>query len=118
MIDEIKKRYELFSDSLISKISYERTTEKDGKIEIIIRSMNALNNYQFELVKLIITNVIEFRLIEKHPFSSLIINSALLIKENDFIIIDFYPDIYKDCLKINLESDFIIKAEKICYKVL
>ncbi|WP_143055625.1 hypothetical protein [Flavobacterium terrigena] len=118
MIEEILNRYESFSDSLISKICYERSNQNDGKIEVFIRCMNAYNDYQFESIKLVLTDVIEFRLIENNPFSALVVNSALLIKQDDFIIIDFFPDIFNEGLKLNSESDFMIRAKGINYQVL
>jgi len=118
MFDLIIDKYESFPDSLISSVSYERSNENDGKVDIIISCMNGYNNDEFETIKLSFVGVFKFRFIENHPFSSLIINKALLINDKAGITFDFFPDIYKDGLKENLESDFIIKCTNVFFEVI
>ena len=118
MFKEIIDKYENFSDSLISNINYKRSSEDEGKIEIVIRCMNSYNNYEFEIIKLTILGIYKFRFLEEKGFSSLIINSALLVEQEDCIIIDFFPDIYKEKFVLNENSDFIIKAKSVIYELI
>ena len=118
MIQEILNRYESFSDSKIIKIHIDNCNDLNMNVEVYLRSMNILNDYEFEIVKLIFINVKKIRLLENDTSTNLIVNSALLLKQKEFVILDFFPDIYSDRLEVNELSDFIIKCEKIIYEVI
>lgn len=117
MIKEINEKFGDFHDTVISSITYSRSTNEDGKIVIAIRAIN-LQTMEFENVSIVFEEVLSFRLIELEAFYSLIINSALIIESKDVIVFDFFPDIYSDRLELNEGSDFIIKCKRVSYKVL
>ncbi|UII32465.1 hypothetical protein LVD17_01250 [Fulvivirga ulvae] len=105
MLDEIKRKYGEFSDSLILKFTYE-AKESSQNLEVIIHCMNELNNYEFETVKLSFVNVISFRFIENERTSSVLVNSAFLERKNGVITFDFSPSIYSSSdLRENKNSD-------------
>lgn len=82
MINEILKRYESFSDGLISKISYERNHMNNiGKAEIYMTVMNAQDDYVFEKIKLSFIGIQKFRFVENENTSSFVINSAFIKEE-------------------------------------
>ena len=92
--------------------------KNNGRVEVYIRVMNALNDYISEEVKLTFIDILKIRFVEEEKTSSLIINSALIKEEEGVIIMDFFPDIYSWGLKENPESDFYIKCRKVEYEVL
>lgn len=49
MLDEIINKYENFSDSLVLEMLY-NTTSKN--LEVVIKCMNKLNDYEFETIKI------------------------------------------------------------------
>ena len=119
MLEEIKERFEFFSDALIKKISYEGVKEGYGKIVITLNTMDSDNNDNFSKIKLIFKGIQKFRLIEQYPFSSLIINQALLIEDEEGITFDFFPEICDDNrLKEDPNSDLLIKCQGVSFKVI
>jgi hypothetical protein len=115
MFSEIVNKYEKFSDGLISKISY-KASLNSKKVEVIINSMNKLNNYQFETIKLIFTEIVFIQFREKENQSSTLINSAFLANNNGIMVFDFFPLIYEnDNLRENDNSDFKIKCKEVKY---
>ncbi|MBN9293030.1 MAG: hypothetical protein J0G96_03520 [Flavobacteriia bacterium] len=116
MIDEIKNKYEHFSDSLVLKIVYD-ADDTSKKIEVIIKCMNKLNDYEFEIITLSFEDIISFCFIDTENQSNVSINAALLTNERGIITFDFSPLIFERAeLKENENSDFKIKCRKISYK--
>lgn len=113
MIQEITDKYKSFHDATIDKITYQRTINDEGFIIVNINAMNFKNNFEFEKVEITLKGIRSFRLVESFPYSSLIITAAVIIEEEGLITVDFFPDIYKDKLVINEDSDFIVKCNSI-----
>jgi hypothetical protein len=118
MLQDIILRYESFGDALISKISYERNIGDNGKVEVTLNTMNALNDYEFEYVKLVFIDIVEIRFVEAMNTSSLVLNTALIFEESDIITFDFFPLIYATDYKEDPNSDFKIKCRKVEYDFL
>ena len=118
MLNELKKKYGNFEDSLVSSITYSRTIDDDGRIEVILNAMNAEEDFRFDKIKLIFSNIVKFRFIEWHSFSSLIINTVLIMKRENEVVFDFFPLITSDGLKENDESDFKIICKEVKYEFL
>lgn len=116
MIEEIKEKYEDFADSLISQVSYLRTLDNQGIIEITLAVMNAENDYKFENIKLVLSNISTFRFVEMNNTSSLIIYGAILSQDNGVITLDFFPEIHDDKYVVNEESDFLVRCKHITYE--
>ena len=118
MINEIINKYEKFSDALISEINY-KSSIQSRNIEVIINCMNSQKDYEWETIKLIFMDVLFFKFSENENSSSTLINSALLKEEKDFILLDFFPQIFGNYnLKENVNSDFIIKCKILKYELL
>lgn len=118
MLNEIIKKYEKFSDALISTISYE-TSGNRKEVEVTIKCMNSLDDYKWETIKLIFTEILSIRFVENERTSSTLINSALIKKVNDILIFDFFPMIFgASDLRENKNSDFKIKCKEIKYEIL
>ncbi|MGB3947675.1 MAG: hypothetical protein WBM13_06805 [Bacteroidia bacterium] len=117
MLNEIINKYEQFSDALISEISYKSTGNKKN-LDVVIKCMNSLKDFEFETIKLTFIDLISVRFIEREKMSSVLINSALLKKTNNIIMFDFFPTTYDNNLVENLNSDFIIKCKEVYYDVL
>lgn len=118
MFDIIKKRYESFSDSLITDIRYKRSVGK-GMVELYVRAMNATDDYNFELIKLTFQDVQKFRLLQLFESSSFVIDEALLIDDNGIITFDFFPEICDDdSLKEDPNSDLLIKCRKVIFEII
>lgn len=113
MIQEIIDKYKSFHDATINKITYQRNINDEGFIIISINAMNFQNNFEFEKIEVTFERIKSFRLVESFPYSSLIITAAIISEENGLITVDFFPDIYKDKLVINENSDFIVKCHNI-----
>ncbi|QMW02854.1 hypothetical protein [Spirosoma foliorum] len=122
MLSEIINTYEQFSDSLILKVCYISLTENSSNsrtIEVVIRCMNKLNDYEWDVIKLSFLDVIKFRFIENENTSSTLINSALLKREDGNVIVDFFPLYYsQSSLLENPNSDFIIYCKDLKYEVI
>ncbi len=122
MLKEIIEKYGDFHDALISEINYKCHDEyiyPDNRIlEVILRCQN-FENGEYEIVKLMFKHVRKYSFSEEFSGSSLLIYSALLKKEEDIIIFDFFAIIYGDwLLKENPNSNFIIKCKEVSYEVL
>lgn len=115
MINEIKNKYEHFSDSLVLKLVY-NLEDTSKNIEVIIKCMNKLKDWEFETIKLSFEDIILFRFIEKENQSSVSINAALLTSEKGVVTFDFCPLVFgRSDLKENENSDFKIKCRKVGY---
>lgn len=118
MLQEIVKKYGDFGDALISEVCYSLSVEDNGAIKITLATMNAENDYKFENIRLILSDISDYRFIEKNYSSSLIIYGAVLIEEKDTITVDFFPEITDDGDIINEESRFLIRCKHISYEVI
>lgn len=118
MFKEIINKYDRFSDALISEIKY-NSLENTREVTVTIKCMNSLNDFQWEIVKLIFTDIQFIRFIERIQTSSTFINSAMLKEEDNILIFDFFPLIFDgDKLAENAESDFLIKCKGVKYEVI
>ena len=116
MLDEIKRKYGEFSDSLILKFTHEVKASLQN-LEVTIHCMNESNNYEFETIKLSFVKVISFRFIQNERTSSVVVNSAFLESKNGVITFDFFPSIYGSSdLRENENSDFKVKCREVYYK--
>lgn len=116
MLNEIVDKYENFSDALVLEIIYNNKSLENKYIEVILRCMNKLNGYEFEIVKLSFFDIISFQFKELENQCSNFISSALLKKENDIIIFDFFPLQYGNSDLIeSIDSDFKIKCKKVIF---
>lgn len=119
MIEEIAKKYDNFSDSLILKIIYlsvNNDAKDNGYMEILIDSFNGEREYAREKIKLLIKGIIKCKFLQEQNGNSVFINTALLKKENDIIIIDFFP-IPGFPLELDPDSNFYIYCKAINYEV-
>jgi hypothetical protein len=117
MLEEIITKYENFSDSMILDFFF---YQYDGYkiIEVTINCMNSMNNYEYEKIKIIFEDVKSFRFIENNKESSTVIYSAMLKRNKNTIIFDFFPLIFDDELKENEKSDFKIEFLRLNYEIL
>lgn len=121
MIDELIQKYEHFSDALILQIKFKVSIGKlnvKGDIEVIIRCSNSQNGYSYEIIKLNFIDVLNFRFIEHETTSSTVITWALLQRDSDSILFDFFPILYNNMGKENKESDFLIRCLNLEYEKL
>ncbi len=116
MLEEIINKYESFHDATIEKISYHRALKEDKSEIIILMNVMNVKSLELEQIEFRFIDIESFRLIESFPYSSLIITCAIFQKVDNHIVADFFPDIYKDKVLVNEESDLIIKCNKIKYK--
>lgn len=121
MVDEIINKYEGFSDATINEFNFKYGTsmelDKKGSIEVTLLCMNSQEDYQFEYIKLIFKRVLQFRYIERKRYSSAVIETALIIPTESYILIDFFPIIEGDgTLTVNESSKFLIESETISYE--
>lgn len=115
MLSEIIKKYERFSDSLISDVVY-RSKVGSRTVEIIISCWDASNEYKHETIKLTFNDVILFRFYETEEICSTVINTALIASEAGIILFDFFPVFYSDQdLRENEFSDFKVKCRSVSY---
>jgi len=118
---ELINKYGDFSDGLILRFDFQNiigNPYSKGDIQLLIRCMNAENDYEFENIILYFKEVIEFKLIETIDNYSFVINPALITTENDIIIFDFLPITMNgtDYLE-NPNSTFMIKSKIVNYEV-
>ena len=119
MFEIIKKRYEFFSDSVITNVNYKQSIEGESNVEVYLRSMNALEDYNFEFLKLTFLDIQKFRLLQLYESSSFVIDQALLIKDNGIITFDFFPKTCDDdSLEEDPNSDLLIKCRKVLFEVI
>lgn len=114
MFNEIKNKYEDFSDSVISEIKYYQM-HNIRIVEVTLKCMNSFNDYDYENIKLIFNDVTFFHFKEAEPYSSTAINSAFLNNDKGIIVFDFFPLLYNNKLEENPESDLIIKSKRLFY---
>lgn len=117
MLNEIVNRYEHFSDARILELTYRAYDNSKKGIELVIDCMNAFNDYEFEKVKLIFTNVMSFHFHENENNCSTVIDTALITSVNGVIVFDFFPLTYAgDLLKENENSNLKIKCKKVVFQ--
>lgn len=115
MINNIKEKYHLFSDSVITKIQYNKSIENTICI-VGLRSYNWKTS-EYDVIELVFEDCIYFRFFESTKITSTIVSNALLEKKDDIVIFDFFPLYYSDDKIIeNPNSDFIIKCKNIQIK--
>ncbi|SOU86463.1 hypothetical protein TDCHD05_170007 [Tenacibaculum dicentrarchi] len=112
MIKEIIEKYGVFSDSWVSEIVI-----LDDEIHFLITCANKLNDYNYEIIK-IICKKIKFFYIEKKHFKIEhgIKDALLMIDVDDLITFDLDPLDYYDYLKEDPNSTFKIKCKYINYE--
>lgn len=119
MITEILSKYENFYDSIITDIHVNNNFNLgEIIIKIEIRCMNALNNYCFENVLFTLENVSYFNIFNSKKLDYFFPNGAVFKKQDDLYIIDFDPLVFSDYLLYNENSNFIIKCDKLSYKII
>lgn len=117
MFDEIVRKYEAFNDACILSFNYNHHLA-NVTVEMVITCYNKENDYAFETIRLVFRDVSLFRFIESTQICSTVINHALLREEDGLITIDFYPEFRnKDDIRVNENSDFIIKSKTIEYSL-
>lgn len=118
MINEIISKYENFYDSLVTKL-YITNDYKEGviNIDLEIRCMNSLNNFNFENLSFSLESVSFFQVFNSEKLDYLVPNGIFLTKQNDLYIIDLDPIISDNSLNYNENSNFIIKCKKLSYKI-
>lgn len=113
MIEELIKNYESFPDSLIREILIQNNNNST-KLELIIICMNFNNDFKYEKVKIIFSEIKLFRFFEVENYSNTCVNSALVAINNGVIVFDFSPLIFDEGkLMENPDSDFIIKCKRV-----
>ncbi|MNY22205.1 hypothetical protein D3C86_1558000 [compost metagenome] len=119
MIELIKERYKGFPDAVISEIFYKRYLSvagfDEGVVEVYLRAENIDGDY--EIVKLIFSDIISFRFIEIENSSNLILNGIFLEKDGNVITCDFFPLIYNYGVVENKDSDFMIKCKSLNFEI-
>jgi hypothetical protein len=117
MLNEIVKKYGNLSDSLISEIIY-YAVDGTRRIEVILDCMNALNDYEYEKMKLTFNYILSIHFSENENQSTTSINSALIANDSGIIVFDFFPLISGEGnLKENENSDFKIKCKEVSYSL-
>ncbi|WP_336717109.1 hypothetical protein [Chryseobacterium mucoviscidosis] len=110
MIEQIKNIYRSFSDSLISKIEYNRSIENVTCV-VNISSYNWETSERDE-ISLIFEDCVFFKFFESSKINSTVITNALLNQNEDIIVFDFFPLYYSDDKILeNPNSDFVIKSK-------
>lgn len=119
MFDEIVKKFERFSDALILEFTYKNTPKISNgpDVEMMIRCMNAENNYKWQAVKLTFKQVMKIRF-QEYKSSSTVVFAALLENKNGIIKIDFFPMIGVDPLVEDPNSDFYIHCKELAYEII
>ncbi|MEN8928929.1 MAG: hypothetical protein ABF242_04770 [Flavobacteriales bacterium] len=115
-IDKIKETYYNFADALINNFTYDSSSSKagvKGKITIIINCMSEENNGEFETLKLIFEDVIEFRFVDHYNTCSTVIDEVYIDKNNKGFLIDFFPTDTGDKIITSANSDLSITFKKL-----
>lgn len=108
MIDDIKLKYDTFSDSWISKIK-----EFEDTIILTIVCSNNQNDYKYEKIELIFSNIVSFVLDENLSLNNIGIKDALFDFKNDLVIFDLDPIDHFDYLEENKNSKFKVVSRNI-----
>lgn len=116
MYDELVDKYEQFSDAFVEQIVFDANGKNSG-IQIFVSCMNRFLDYEYERIRLIFEDVTLFRFIYNENMNSTFIFSALLQKEEDIITFDFFPLMFNDGLKEDVNSDLLIKCRNISYTI-
>jgi len=121
MINNLKLNYKEFGDATIFKIEYRVSYKKDDsfkEIDVFVNCYNWQLNTREE-IKITFQQVHSIRFIENTRCSTVIFE-ALLIENEDDIIVDFFPIQIdgKGILKEDPQSDFSIHCKEILYCVL
>jgi hypothetical protein len=109
-LEEIIKQYGDFSDALVLEFSYfgnNIEAGNNGAIEIVISCYNISRRANREIIRLRINKITKWRFNLVENGNSLSIYSALLKRQGDIIILDFFP-ILGDELEFDPESDFYV----------
>lgn len=117
MLSVIKKKFETFPDAVILGFHFNLDLNEDTKnVEILIRCMNFEDNKKWEIIKLKFREILSYRSILDSDFD-LIIDTALLIQEKDYIVFDFFPFFTGPAYySVNEDSSLIIKTKFIEYE--
>lgn len=117
MIHDIHRKYEKFSDALITSVRYDNGPPGSRNAEVQIKCMNSERDYEWEMVRLLFENVVFFRFADSERFSGTVINAALISTIDDMVTVDFFPIIGGTSgLTENVNSDFIIKCGGLTYE--
>lgn len=114
MLDEIRRKYVTFGDAQILNVSF-RSGERHSAIVQIVCS-NKENNWKWDTINLIFTDVLKFKFIQHEQRSSTVLFQAYLNRENDKIVVDFFAE-QEDGKREYEHSDFVIHSKEISYEV-
>ncbi len=123
MINEIKEKYNRFSDSTIYKIEYNLVDfESHGGTRMLSVFINCLNlqSLNWEKIQIDFEDVKSFRFVEIPKRKNSIVFEALIEQKEDDIVFDFFPvqTDGKGNLAENLNSDFSVRSGSLSYKVI
>ncbi len=119
MFDEIIKKYSTFPDALITQLHMSIGKEQKIRIQVRIHCYNLLYENKLEYITLLFDEVLSFNLFNEGHTNITFINAALLKKENNDIICDFFPIFMSNDLLIeDKDSPFRIRCTKISCELL
>lgn len=119
MIKEIIDKYGEFSDSWISDIKYSKNFDNNCSekvIEVTINCANKTNSNEYEQIKIIFSDVLEFKFFEGDKADNFTTGDVLVKEKDNIMLFDFFPIDHFDYLEENSESNFKIKCRKVNYK--
>ncbi len=118
MLEEIQLKYSDFHDASILRIDFTEDSNL-SVIAITILCMNAEKGYEYEKIKILLSNIQFFNIKYSQNMGLLSPFSVLLTEDAGSYIIDFdCVYISENKLKVNSVSDFIIKCRTLSYQVL
>lgn len=127
MLKNLVENYEYFGDALITEIHYRsnfsyQDSAKSGKneVDIFISCFNRNRDYERDLIKITCIDLKSLKIQKPER----IIFGALMKEEDGIITLDFFPIIEtvseegEFILSENIESECIVKCNKLVYHVI
>jgi len=118
MIEEIKKKYDPFSDTLVEIINYNESIGLVSIIMICENEFNDLNNFNRERIKITLHEVSFFNVEGYFAKPDIMIGGLLLEKCDKGVLLDINPIEYFDYMNENPKSKGKIIAKAVTYEFL
>jgi len=123
MLNEIKEKYQTFSDSVIHRIGFKTLNEETSLIQndmiIFIEALNWKND-TWERLKIIFTEVTQIRIIENKRRHIDVVFEALICEDSGEVVFDFDPIDIDGVgnLKENPDSNFSVRCKSVSFELI
>jgi hypothetical protein len=118
MLEEIKRKHTTFGDAQILKITFDDfiPDSRQRNATIQVHCMNKENDWKYEIINLIFTDILKFRFFHSEHIFRYLIFKAYLNQEDDRVIFNFFSEQENDEKEYE-HSDFLIHSREISYEV-